>query len=569
MKKSEIEAIFQKAYMSALQIKVKLADPQVIVCELGRGSGKTTHIMASRIDRIQNSMPGSLLVLGAATYRDIFSNILPGILEYFTENYERGIYFEIGKEPPKHFAKCVTSIFDWKHTISFCNGTVVKFVSADRPESVLGISTCHGVFDELLKIKKEFMLERFMPTLRADRSKFGHSPYFMGWSGFTSTPNFETDEDWFLDIEKEMNQEIVDSIIEIAFEIDYRIHELEIARKTLDFERIKKLERFIDRWNERLNELRRGQVLYMRASSFSNLKILGVDYIENQIKSTRDKDVLYTSIFAIRKLRVKDMFFGRFGKQHLFNDGYDYRYIDLMSAGEKVDESCRHLRYYDKNKPLIAGYDAGPFSSMVFAQRNIQKKEFRLLKDFWIYHPDQHGELAKKIDDFFSSGKKVVYIHYDRAANQKDPEWKKYYPDYKEPGINDTDAKLLKKEFTALGWTVHLMSPKQRTIYYSQHYRLLNLLFGKNDGKRDDILIDMNECEATVSSINHSPLKRYEGKIFLDKSSERLPFEQQAYNSTQLASAVMYLLWGEFSKLLPDTDQGKISQQGSGTYTSG
>jgi hypothetical protein len=49
------------------------------------------------------------------------------------------------------------------------------------------------------------MLERFMPTLRADRSKFGHSPYFMGISGFTSTPNFEIDEDWFTDMEKEMN----------------------------------------------------------------------------------------------------------------------------------------------------------------------------------------------------------------------------------------------------------------------------------------------------------------------------------------------------------------------------
>lgn len=568
MKKSKTDELFQRSYLSALQIKVKLADPQILLCELGRGSGKTTHIMASRLDRIQHSMPGALLTLGAATYRDIFSNILPGILEYFNENYERGMYYDIGKEPPKHFKTCVTPIFDWKHTISFCNGTVVKFVSADRPESVLGISTAHGIFDELLKIKQDFMLERFMPTLRADRSKFGDSPYFMGWSGFTSTPNFETDEDWFLDMEKDMNEELIKLIIEIALEVDMRIHELEIARKTLDFERIKKLERFISRWSERLAELRKKQVLYVRASSFSNLRILGVDYIENQIKSTKDKDMLYTSIFAIRKMKVKDMFFGRFGKQHLFDDGYDYRYIDLISAGDKVDESCRHLRYYDKNKPLIAGYDAGPFSSIVFAQRNTLKKELRVIKNMWVWHPEQQGELAKKIDDFFTGGKKVIYIHYDRAANQKDPEWKKYYPNYKPTGINDTDAKLLKQELVALGWTVHLMSPRQRTIFYSQHYRLLNLLFGKPDRTRDIILIDKNECEALVSSINHSPLKRHEGTIILDKSSERLPFEEQAYNSTQIASALMYLLWGEYSKLLPDSDQGRETPQGSGTYIS-
>ncbi|NDV45808.1 hypothetical protein D0T49_01925 [Paludibacter sp. 221] len=568
MKKFELDKIFEKSYLSALQTKIKLADTNTLIAELGRGSGKTTHIKAARIDRVQNSMPGALLTLGAATYRDIFSNILPGVMEYFNEHYERGIYFEVGKEPPRHFKKCTTPIFDWKHSFSFHNGSVIKFVSADRPESVLGISTPHGFFDELLKIKKEFMMERFMPTLRADRSKFGHSPYFMGWSGFTSTPNFETDEDWFIDLEKEMNREIIDLIIEIAYEIDFRLYELEIARKTLDFNKIKRLERFINRWTKELNELKRKQLLYIRASSFSNLKILGVDYIENQIKSTKDKDLLYTSIFAIRKLKVKDMFFGKFGKQHLFDDGYEYRYIDRLSAGDTIEDSCKHLRYYDKSKPLVAGYDPGPFSSMIFAQQNSNKKELRVLKNIWVWHPDQHAEFAKKIDDFFSGGKKVLYLYYDRAANQKDPEWKKYYPDYKEHGINDTDAKLIKQELQALGWTVHLLSPKQKTIYYSQHYRLLNILFRGRDKRIDKILIDKNECEALVSSINHSPLKRHEGRIILDKTSERLPFEEQAYNSTQLSSAFMYLLWGLYSKYLPDTDLGSEMPKGAGTYSS-
>jgi hypothetical protein len=240
------------------------------------------------------------------------------------------------------------------------------------------------------------MLERAMPILRSDRSKFGQSPYFMGWSGFTSTPNFETDEDWFLDTEKDMNREMIVSIQEIACEVDLRLQELEIAKNKLDLNRVKQLERFIERWNERLTTLRKGQTCYVRASSFSNLKILGIDYIQNQIKSIKDRDMLYTSIFAIRKLKVKDMFFGKFGKQHLFDDGYDYRYIDLISAGEKIEDSCRHLRYYDKKLPLYAGYDAGPFSSIVFAQRNRQNKEFRVLKNMWVYHPDQQDVPAKK-----------------------------------------------------------------------------------------------------------------------------------------------------------------------------
>jgi len=94
----------------------------------------------------------------------------------------------------------------------------------------------------------------------------------------------------------------------------------------------------------------------------------------------------------------------------------------------------------------------------------------------WIYHPEQQDVLAKKIDDFFSGGRKEIILHYDRAANQKDPQGKKYYPNYREMGVNDTDAILLKKELTALGWNVILMSKDQKDIFYSQHYRLLNLL---------------------------------------------------------------------------------------------
>jgi hypothetical protein len=511
-------------------------------------------------------MPGSIVVLGAATYRDIFDNILPGLLEYFNENYERGIYFEMGKEPPKHFKKCHTVIVNWKHIVSFVNGCVVQFASADRPESVLGKNAVHIVVDELLRIKGSVFLERFVPILRADRSKFGYSPYFMGISGFTSTPNFETDEDWFLDYEKDMDKELIDCIQEIAYEVDLRLQELEIARRSLDFDKIKRLERFVERWNERLTTLRKGKTFYVRTSSFSNLKILGIDYIQNQIKSIKDKDMLYTSIFAIRKLKVKDMFFGKFGKQHLFDDGYDYRYIDRMSAGETIEDSSKHLRYYANKLPLYAGYDVGPFSSMVFAQRNRSAKEFRILKNMWVIHPEQQEELAKKIDDFFTGGRKEIIIHYDRAANQKDPQWKKFYPNYRETGVNDTDAILLKKELVARGWTVHLMSVDQRTVFYQQHYRLLNILFGKHDGKRDKILIDRNECEALVSSINHSPIKRNEGRTELDKSSERLPFEQQAYNSTQIASALMYLLWGEYNKLLPDSDLNRETPWGAGTY---
>lgn len=119
MNKSYSE-IFLANYLSVVQILIKLADPTFLFGEVGRGSGKTTHMLAPRVDRVQHSMPGSVLVLGASTYKSIFDNILTGLMDYFQENYIRGVYYEIGKEPPKHFTRCCSYIDDWKHTISFC-----------------------------------------------------------------------------------------------------------------------------------------------------------------------------------------------------------------------------------------------------------------------------------------------------------------------------------------------------------------------------------------------------------------------------------------------------------------
>ena len=568
MNKRKIDTeLFQETYLSAVQILAKLADPTFLFGEIGRGSGKTTHILAPRIDRVQNSMPGATLMFAGATYKSLIDNIIPQASSYFIENYERGYYYEIGKQPPKHFKKCDTLITDWKHTYSFHTGAVLKLASCDRPESMLGVNTPHIFLDEMRKIKKEKFVQNMLPALRADRSKYGHSPYFMGMTGFSSTPNFEVDEDWWTEYESNMLPELMDSIIEIAYEIDMRKYELRKAQKSFNPDLVKQCENFIRRWTERVNELRRGQTYYLRASSFSNIKILGIDYIENQLKSIKDDDDFNTEILGIRKNKVKDRFFGKFGKEHIFEDSYIYDRIDKMSIEENIKFTSRDLKHCATNEPLYMGFDPGPFMSCVFGQRNHSAKEFRVIKDFCVIHPEQHEELAEKIDDFFKEHRyKKIFLHYDRAANQRDPKYRDYYA--LTGDLSDTDANLLKIYLERKGWQVELMSLGMPVIYYSQHYHLLNILFGKNDGTRDKILIDGNECESLVSSIYHSPLKRHEGKVMLDKSSEKLlEYKDQRLYSTQISSAAMYLFFGEYKKYLPASDNPGALEYGGGTYT--
>jgi len=558
--------IFDENYLSVAQILIKLADPTFLYAELGRASGKTSHILAPRIDRVQNDMPGAVLLLGAPTYKLIADTIVPGILQYFKENYERGIYFEVGKKPRDHFKECCEYIDDWKHTISFHNGAVIQFVSADRPESALGKNGAHLFVDEMLRISEEKFTNRVMQALRADRSKFGHSHYFMGVTGTSSSPDMETDETWFLPYEKNMNKELIESIQEIAYHIDLRYADLFKAQNELNIEEVNKCQAFIARWEERIREFRRGETYYIRASSFSNIKILGIEYIENQIKSLKNVDELNSSIFAVRKNKVKDRFFGKFGKQHLFDDGYEYKFIDKQAIDAIDRHTSKNLKYCDPNEPLYVGYDPGPFSSLIVAQRNKKEKKFRIIKTFYAIHPDQQQEIADQFAAFFINHKrKVIFLHYDRAANQRDPKYRDYYKLMGD--ISDTDAILLKEYLDGNRWNVQLMSLGAPVIFYSQHYRLLSKLFGKNDGTRDDILVDEFECEDLVSSINMSPLKRNEGKIILDKSSEKLlEYKDQRFYSTQMSSAFMYLLWGEFNHLLPESDRHASTPGVGGTW---
>jgi hypothetical protein len=550
--------------------------------EGARGTGKTTHILAQRMDRVQWSLAGAPLVLVSATYKSIFDNILPALLDHFRKNYIEGVYYVIGREPPSHFAPCHSYIKKWMHTISFVNGSVIQFASVDRPESMLSKNTPHIFLDEMLRIPEDKFIERCLPSLRADRALYGHSHYYMGITGVSSTPNFETDYDWFLHNEKNMNSLLIAYIQNIAYQIDVRqYHRIryqerlvtemsEDVRDKLQ-KAIRKCDHFIARWTERVNLLRRGRHCYIRMSSFSNIRVLGLEYIRQLQKVTRHEGSFNTSILSVRSHKPREMFVGRFGRHHLFGDSYTYKHIDglsMMNSSEGELFSSRHLKHYRNNHVLYAGFDPGPFMSIVFAQRSLSgRREFRAIKNLYVIHPNQHIELAERINTFFDNAKrKEIILHYDRAANQRNPHYRKHYPLSYSTDVNDTDAELLKKALVRLGWTVRLMSLGQPVVYYWQHYSLLNILFSKSNGKRDEILIDENECAELVSSINSSPLKRTEGRIELDKSSEsELDYADQAMWSTQLLTAYMYLLWGEYRHLLPRHDD--VMPQGAGTYS--
>jgi hypothetical protein len=97
------------------------------------------------------------------------------------------------------------------------------------------------------------------------------------------------------------------------------------------------------------------------------------------------------------------------------------------------------------------------------------------------------------------------------------------------------------------GFEVELMNEGQATVYHWQQFKLLLLMFGGRSNALPEILIDENECRNLCSAIMLSPLKKTEGRIELDKSSEKkVPLKNQAGLTTQLPSALIYLLFGRY-----------------------
>ena len=192
------------------------------------------------------------------------------------------------------------------------------------------------------------------------------------------------------------------------------------------------------------------------------------------------------------------------------------------------------------------GYDPGGFSSLVVAQQDQRTNECRIQKEFFVYRPWDQVQLAAKFAEFYADDydKDVeILLYYDRAGNKRREELEQI----------TTDARILQRELENHGFRVRLMNEGQKTIYHYEQYMLLSMLFSDRYKQLPRVLIDENECKNLVSAINLSPLKRRDdGRIELDKSSEvKVPIQYQAGLTTQLPSALIYLLFGLYAEKLP------------------
>jgi len=553
-------------YMNSMQLLANIIDPNMLFAEVARAGGKTEGVMGPRIIRVANDMPGELSFLVHKTYVALMTNVWPNIQAYFSRPVivngnqramlEYGIDYVVGESKlPSHFRMPRYPISYAKHSIIFRNGFHIQLVASDQPESVAGRNGVHAFIEEMKHNSGEKLKTRLFPSLRGGPADIRRSAYYEGVTGVSDTARVDLGEDdWFEEYENKSDKNLIDEIATVSLEINrslYRQYVLQMELKkntnpvTLEKIRLEtqRLNAFVTRWKPRLADMRRNAIYYIHASSFCNKDVLGPKFFKTQL-DTLDIDEFLTAICAIRHKEVANKFFVSYDRElHQFKDSYEYESILKFNLRDKFILTARYLKHYDRNEPLYFGYDPGNFQSVIVAQKKNYGRQLDIIKEFWAIVPDDQQNIATQIYQFFGNDavNKMIYLYPDRAGNKRKEELEQI----------TTDSRSLKSALESYGFNVMLFNEGAPTIYHWQQFKLCQMLFTERTPMLPKIRIDENECKNLCSAILISPLKKTLGSIELDKSSEKKePLKNQAGLTTQLPSAMIYLLYGLYNDIV-------------------
>ena len=550
----------EEFYMNSVQLLINVVDANQTFAELARATGKTEGVIVPRMIRVINSMPGELSFMVHKTYVALMTNVWPNIQAAFSRPVmvsgkqrpllEYGIDYVVGETRlPSHFRMPRYPISFAKHSVVFRNGAHLQLVASDQPDSVAGRNAVHAFIEEMKHNSGDRLRTRLFPALRGGPAQIRKSPYYGGITGVSDTARVELGEDdWFEEYEKNVDQQLVSEIATVALYVNktlYKIHsfhqQLKESKDPVLIENIRletqKLQHTLKIWEPRLADMRRNAVFYARRSTFCNKDILGPKFFKTQL-DTLDIDEFLTSICAIRHKEVTNKFFAAYDRHHhQFSDSYIYDLILKLDLKDRFILTAHFLKHYAPQDELYVGYDPGAFSSLVFAQKKDYGRRLDVIKEFTSYEPVPQQDLASQVQQFFGADaeNKVIHLYPDRAGNKTREESQRI----------TTDSRLMKELLEQAGFMVVLYNEGQETIYHWQQYKLLLMLFQEQYPSLPIVRIDENECPNLCSAILISPLKSVDGKIELDKSSEKKEsLKHQAGLTTQLPSAFIYLLYG-------------------------
>ncbi len=518
-------------YASWLKMLIDLIQPKSMFTPLGRGSAKTTDILAERSMDIIYDMPGAPFALVGDTYANLQKNVVKALFEgWQRKGWVEGVHYVVDKPPPSHFEQSHANILSYKHIITIFNGCTFTLVSMDRPSSAAGNSYMHIFGDEAKYLKKEKIFKLF-PAIRGD---YRNSPFYRGMTFTSDMPNPWLNEDtWMLDMEKEMDKKQIKQILDTAFILNDIKKEIYFAKQSKNEKAVLLAEKNYDRWDKRWRKVRKNSIFFYIASSYINADILSAEYFVDALISLGIEEYKVAILSMKAEMEKGAMFYGGLrDKHHFYYDGTNYKRTDQLGLLDNFTPTSADLNYIQHNRALDCGVDFGNMNSMIIGQR--QGNTERALKFLYTLTPEWLDELAEQFLDFFAGHKsKVLHMYYDRAGNNYNKAGQDLASELKN-AIERRDGKPTK-------WTVILKSKNQRNITQVEEFNLVTHMLAETNPKLPHLQIDAYNCEPIKASLSMAPLtKDSRGRLKKDKKSEKLPLKRLPLESTNPSDAFKY-----------------------------
>jgi hypothetical protein len=517
------------------QIKVMLARAWENYLIMSRGVGKSSGILSPWLIDNARDMPRSMGGIVGATFMQLLVRTLPPVISNWQRmGYHRDVHFIIGREPSEKWKKMwnwqgpYTMPLDSKYAIYWFNGSVQLLISQDRIGSSNGLSLAYLGGDEAKLLNKERLDDEVMPTLRGDRSHFGHLSCYRSKMFLTDMPTAPKSK-WILEKESEMNKEQIRLIMQLQLHINMLTKQMNVLSEDARIKTFYKLQKL----NKQINQLRKGSVYYAEANVYDNLDVLGKDYLEDMRKQLSPAK-FEASILNKRSARTEGGFYQLLDTDKHGTEWAAYSYIDSLEYDfSRLQERDSRKDGGMVNKmPLDIACDYGSsINCMVVGQQ--VGKEYRVFNSLYVLHPQLISDVVQKFCDYYKHYQtKEVNYYFDHTAIAAS-------------GVTDfTYKSQVVETFNKNGWHVNQIYCGQAPSH-DRKYEFWGAVLQEEDERLPKFRYHRYNCEKLETSMLGAGLKQTRKGFEKDKSPERDEAQPQE-DATHISDAMDTLLFFKF-----------------------
>jgi hypothetical protein len=432
-------------WVNPIQMTMLKARQKTQLYQLGRGSGKSTMSHFSMAQRLE-SMPRGSFFFAAPTLNQMLSFSLKGLEESWDKlGWERGRDYVMFSKPPSNWEKPYNAPLDYKQTICHRKGGYYQLLSARIGETRRGGSYSGGDGDEIAWVKKTFIEDVIIPSMRGEVEHFGNHPLYGVIRWFTSMPK-DPSGYWIFDVEKQ-----------------YKAESIEKQGVTTDY-------------------------LYVTGNIYDNIEAAGKENVA-RMKAEMTHLKFQREVMNVRVFKAEKGFYPKFNALHhtrSFGIGWYFDRETGMAKKGWID--------LKRDEPIDVSFDfSGWFTCLIAEQYDFETNEDRTFKEFF-----QHGDdMLKPVIKDFCEYMVKEQGHRNRCVHI-----------YGEPRGHDvrTDEKPVftkcVKYFNDCGWEAEILVEKgSKTDEHAVRYEDMNEAFSETDETKPRIVINADGCPNLIIAL--------------------------------------------------------------------